>query len=135
AFDVAEQEFRICLEKNPQVPETSSWLGAVLVLQNTPEKRVESIWHLARASAFDGESSLSSAQRRDVRTMLERVYRLHHGELDGLDQIAGQAAASVMPPAQFRIETAQELQQRKQDELLAQTNPELLTWLRVRRQL
>jgi len=135
AFDVAEQEFRICLEKNPQVPETSSWLGAVLVLQNTPEKRVESIWHLARASAFDGENSLSSAQRRDVRAMLERVYRFHHGELDGLDQIAGQAAASVMPPAQFRIETAQELQQRKQDELLAQTNPELLTWLRVRRQL
>jgi tetratricopeptide (TPR) repeat protein len=135
SLDVAEQEFRACLEKNPQRPEASSWLGAVLALQNTPDKRVESIWHLARASALDDEGSLSAVQRREVRAMLERVYRFHHGDLEGLDRITVQAAASATPPGQFRIETAQEVQQRKQDELLAETNPELLTWLRVRRQL
>ncbi|MEO8125454.1 MAG: hypothetical protein ABJF23_29805 [Bryobacteraceae bacterium] len=135
SLDVAEREFRVCLEKNPQGAEVSSWLGAVLALENTPDKRVEAVWHLARASALDGENSLSAVQRRDARAMLERVYRFHHGDLDGLDPITVQAAASAAPPAQFRIETAPEVQLRKQDELLAQTNPELLTWLRVRRQL
>jgi hypothetical protein len=135
AYDAAETEFRTVLRLDTAHTEMSSWLGVVLALQKTPEKQLEAIWHLGRAAYLDSGSSLTGTQRTEARSLLERVYGVYHGGLDGLDQIGMAAMAAVMPPADFRVETAQEAAIRKQDEELSRTNPELLAWIKIRRQL
>jgi hypothetical protein len=135
AYDAAETEFRTVLRLDTAHTEMSSWLGVVLALQKTPEKQLEAIWHLGRAAYLDSGSSLTGAQRTEARSLLERVYGAYHGGLDGLDQIGMAAMAAVMPPADFRVETAQEAAIRKQEEELSRTNPELLAWIKIRRQL
>jgi tetratricopeptide (TPR) repeat protein len=135
AYSAAETEFRAVLRLDPKQLEISSWLGVVLALQKTPEKQLEAIWHLGRATYVDSGSSFTATQRTEARLLLERVYGNYHGGLDGLDQIGMAAMAAVMPPADFRVETAEEAAVRKREEELSRTNPELLTWIRIRRQL
>ncbi len=134
SYDAAETEFRAALQINPKQTEISSWLGTVLAIQKAPEKQLQAIWHLSRAAYLDSEA-LSPAQQGEVRTMLERVYSVYHGEVEGMDKIGTAAAASLMPPADFQIETAEQVRLRKYDEELGRTNPQLLAWIKIRRQL
>ena len=137
AHEAAEKELAASLAAAPRNAEVSAWLGAVLAIQKEPAKRVEGIWHLARASYLDGDGSLIALQRREARSLLEAAYTSHHGALDGLDAIGAAAAtgAAAQPPASFKIETAAELAQRKADEEMAATNPQLFTWVQIRRRL
>ena len=138
ATEDAEKELATALEIAPRDAEVSAWLGAVLAVQKAPPKQVQGIWHLARASFLDGDGALPANQRRDVRSLLEAAYTSYHGALDGLDEIGASAsreAAAVKAPGAFTIETAAEAAQRKADEHLAATNPQLWTWVRIRRRL
>jgi hypothetical protein len=135
ALDAAEKQLVACLELAPRNGEVSAWLGSVLAVQE--KKQVEGIWHLARASFLDGEGALGAAQRRDVRALLEAAYSRYHGALDGLDAIGAAAASGVVvqPPATFKIETAAEVAQRLADEEMEKVNPQLFTWVKIRRRL
>jgi tetratricopeptide (TPR) repeat protein len=135
AYDGAEKEFRTALQIDPGQVEISSWLGLVLALQKTPDKQLQAIWHLARASSLDSDGSLTPVQQGETQSLLERVYGAYHGDLEGMDKIVAASSTSVMPPADFRIETAQEAAGRKFDEELSRTNPQLLAWLMIRRRL
>ena len=53
----------------------------------------------------------------------------------GLDQLRIASAASTFPPAGFDIESASAAALRKQDEELNRTNPQLASWIRIRRRL
>jgi hypothetical protein len=134
-LEAAENEFRSVLQIEPKQVEISAWLGTVLALQKTPEKQLEAIWHLARAAYTDSETGLAPAQQGDVRMLLERVYAVYHGDTEGMDQIGAAAIGAVMPPADFKIETAEQASQRRQDEELARSNPQLLEWVKIRRRL
>ncbi|MBM3792913.1 MAG: hypothetical protein FJW31_02375 [Acidobacteria bacterium] len=133
----AEKELFLSLAAAPRNAEVSAWLGAMMATQKEPSRQVEAIWHLARASYTDGAGALAAAQRRDVRTLLEAAYTGYHGALDGLDEIgaAAKAAAVNKPAADFKIETAAEVAQRKADEQMQATNPQLFTWVKIRRRL
>ena len=67
--------------------------------------------------------------------MLERLYTAYHGELAGLDQLRIAAVAATFPPAGFDIESASAAALRKEDEELTRTNPQLASWMRIRRRL
>ena len=123
------------LELTPRNAELSAWLGSVLAVQIPPERQIQAIWHLARAAFLDGEGSLAPAPRRDVRALLEAAYSGYHGSLDGLEEIGTAARGAVTPPASFKVETAAEMAQRKADEEMEKTNPQLLTWVKIRRRL
>lgn len=134
----AEKELRAGLALVPRYGELSAWLGAILAVQKEPARQIAASWHLARASFLDGDGALAPGSgRRDVRALLEAVYSNYHGSLDGLDQIGAAASASATPepPATFTIETAAEAAQRKTDEEMERTNPQLLTWVKIRRRL
>jgi hypothetical protein len=135
SYEAAEREFRLCLEKDSQQAEVSGWLGTVLGLQKEPAKQLQAIWHLARAASVDGEGGLSPSGRREARSVLERVYASYHGSVEGVDQIAAASKASAAPPADFSIETAEQVAIRKEDEELSRTNPQLAAWVKIRRKV
>lgn len=131
----AERELTAYLEKNPNNAEISAWLGMVSGLQNSPEKKVASIWHLARASALRGVGALPEEQRRQFAMLSERTYISYHGNTDGLDQLQASAKAAVFPPAGFTVESAAAITARLADEELKRTNPQLAAWMDIRKQL
>jgi hypothetical protein len=135
SFDTAAREFQLALEKAPQEAEVSAWLGAVLALQNTPETKKMALWYLARASYLGGDGALTNASQRGVRDLLDGYYTRYHGSAEGLDELGAAAKAAAAPPADFRIESADEARIRKKDEELIRGNPDLAPWLKLKHSL
>ncbi len=131
----AEGEFTTCLKQDPKRAEISAWLGAVLALDKQPANQVPALWHLARATSYRGGGALPDAQRRQLGPVLERLYTAYHGETGGLDQLRITSVTAAFPPAGFDIESASAVILRKQDEELSRTNPQLASWMRIRRRL
>jgi tetratricopeptide (TPR) repeat protein len=129
-YPAAEEELRKCLALDPARAEISAWLGTVLAQQQKAENYVPSLWYLARAAA-----TLTGGQKRQVASVLDRLYTSYHGDTSGLDQLLTAAAASPDPPANFDIESAAVIAIRKQDEALERDNPRLAEWVKTRRKL
>jgi hypothetical protein len=132
-FAEAEKEFTTCLQKAPQDHELSAWLGIVMALQDG--KQVPALWHLARGSKAEAGSSLPEEERRQVNAMFERTYSSYHGTMDGADELRASASTSTFPPPEFSIEPATVVAARKAEAELQLTNPELASWLMIRREL
>lgn len=131
----AERELQLGLQLEPQSAEVSAWLGSILALDQPPTQQTLAIWHLARAAYLDGDGALPSAQRRDVRALLETTYTAYHGSGEGLDQVGAATRQSILPAQGFKIETAAEVAERQKEEELLRTNPDLLPWLQIRKRL
>jgi hypothetical protein len=134
-YPAAETQFTTCLKQDPNRAEISAWLGAVLALDRQPANQVPALWHLARAASYRGGGGLPDVQRRQLGPVLERLYTAYHGESAGLDQLRIASVAAAFPPAGFDIESASAATLRKQDEELTRTNPQLASWMRIRRRL
>jgi len=134
-FDKAEEEFRECLKVDPNDAEIAAWLGAVLALEQQPDKRAPALWQLARASSYRESGALSDGLRRQYGEVLDRLYTSYHGDTNGLDQLRTAAATAPFPPAGFEIESAAAAALRQQDEALTRTNPQLAAWVRMRQKL
>jgi hypothetical protein len=132
---LAEEEFRKCLELNPNAVQISAWLGTLMGLEQKPEMRVPALWQLARAAGYHGNGALPDVQQRQIANVLERLYISYHGDTSGLDQLRNSAAAKLYPPAGFDIENAATAALRKQDEELSRSNPQLAAWIRIRQKL
>jgi hypothetical protein len=134
-YTAAAAEFNACLHQDPNRAEIASWLGIVLAMDKQPASQVPALWHLARAASYRGPGALPDAQRRQLGSVLERLYTSYHGETAGLDQLRIAAVATAFPPAGFDIESAAAAAIRRQDEELARTNPPLASWMGIRRRL
>jgi hypothetical protein len=134
-YAAAEKEFAANLHQNPKDGEMCAWLGMVMALQNTPEKQVPSFWYLARAASLRDEGALPEGQRRQVDMLLEKLYVSYHGEPEGLEKLQVDAVASPDPPAGFNVDSAQVIADRKAEEELERTNPELAAWKKLRKRL
>jgi hypothetical protein len=134
-YAAAEAEFTKCLQQDPTSAEISAWFGTVLALDRQPANQVPALWHMARASSYRAAGALPDAQRRQLGTVLERLYTTYHGETGGLDQLRTASVAAAFPPAGFDIESASAAALRKEDEELTRTNPQLASWVRIRRHL
>jgi hypothetical protein len=107
----------------------------VLALDRSPGNQVPALWHMARAASYRDAGALPDTQRRQLGVVLERLYTTYHGEPSGLDQLRLAAAAATFPPSGFTVESGSAIAQRKQDEELNRTNPQLFSWIRLRRRL
>ena len=134
-YPAAEVEFTKCLQQDPNRAEISAWFGTVLALDRQPGNQIPALWHLARAASYRDAGALPDGQRRQLAPVLERLYTTYHGETAGLDQLRIAAVAATFPPAGFDIESASAAALRKQDEELNRTNPQLASWIRIRRRL
>jgi hypothetical protein len=131
-FAAAESSFTAYLNQEPKSAELASWLGYVLAYQN---KAIPAAWQLARASSMHDEGALPEVWRRQVDELVDRLYTTYHGDSDGLDKLKTASAASPFPPADFQVESADAIKQRKAEEALTQADPELAAWLRIFKQL
>jgi hypothetical protein len=94
------------------------------------KKNDAALYEFARAVAVD--PTLGGAQSAPtVTTFLKNYYTNIHGSADGLDQLEQQAKASPMPPADFHIETATEIAEKKQKEFET-THPDIALWLKLK---
>jgi hypothetical protein len=134
-YPAAEVEFTKCLQQDPNRAEISVWFGIVLALDRQPGNQVPALWQLSRAASYRDAGALPDGQRRELAPVLERLYATFHGETIGLDQLRIASVASTFPPAGFDIESASAAALRKQDEELNRTNPQLASWIRIRRRL
>jgi hypothetical protein len=134
-YAAAEAEFVKCLQLDPNRAEISAWMGTVMALDKQPRNQVPALWHLARAASYKDAGALPDGQRRQLGTVVERLYTTWHGEITGLDQLRIAAVTATFPPAGFDIESASAAALRKQDEELNRTNPQLASWIRIRRRL
>jgi hypothetical protein len=134
-YAAAEVEFTKCLQEEPNRAEISAWFGTVLALDRQPGNQIPALWQLARAASYRDACALPDGQRRQLAPLLERLYATYHGETAGLDQLRIASVASTFPPAGFDIESASAAALRKQDEELNRTNPQLASWIRLRRRL
>lgn len=131
----AAKEFRTCLDQSPANAEITAWMGMVSALQKEPEKQSAALFYLERAAALKGEGGLPEGQRRAVSSLADAVYAAYHGDSDGLDALKTNAAASPAPAVDFRVETAAAIAERRADEELTRTNPQLAAWVHMRRGL
>ncbi len=134
-YAAAEAEFTKCLQQDPTRAEISAWFGTVLALDRQPANQIPALWQLARAASYRDAGALPDAQRRQLAPVLERLYVTYHGETTGLDQLRIASVAATFPPVGFDIESASAAALRKQDEELNRTNPQLASWIRIRRRL
>ncbi len=134
-LEAAKTHLLAGLTADPQRADLAAWLGTILAPSPNSQQRVAGIYYLARAAYLDGDGVLPSAERREVRALLEAAYASHHGSLEGLDLIGTTTRSSVSPPDGFRIETAAEAAERTWEDKVLQANPELQPYLEVRRRL
>ena len=134
-YGAAETEFTAYLQKDPANAEISAWYGMALAAQKKPEKVVPALWQLARAGSLNGPGALPEVSKRQTAALAERVYISYHGDTEGLEQLRAAAVAGALPPADFRVESADAVAARKADEELKRTNPQLALWMTMRKQL
>ena len=120
----AEKQFLKVLELNPNLAQVSYWLGNEVLAQGNPNKNELALFSFARAAAYEGEGALAPQGREQVDAYLRKVYSKYHGPEEGLDQIKTMAKTRPLPPADFKIKSAEviafesEQESRKKDPLV-----------------
>ena len=104
------------LQNNPNDAEASLWAGTVIAKQRKLEKQSAALFQIARAAYFDGQGALPPATRTPLQAYLEKTYINFHGSRDGLDQVVEAAKKSALPPADFKIESKNEILAKQEEE-------------------
>jgi hypothetical protein len=137
----AESAYSKALQEYPDAPDSAqisyALAGAMGCQQKTdPTKVMQALYEYARAASLEpGKGGFSDPKvRQQVTDYLNRVYTSVHGSDEGLQQLKQTALASPLPPAGFKIETANEIATRKENEF-KEKYPQLALWMGIKRQL
>lgn len=133
-WDEAENQFVEVLKRTPGDAQASSWTGTVILRQKKVEKQALGLYHFCRAAVWEGPGALAPEQRKQFHAYVEKTYVNFHGGKDGLDDILNTAKTNVFPPDGFKIESADELAAKAEEEL-KKTNPQLALWISLKRGL
>ncbi len=97
---------------NPKDALVFYWLG-IAQAETQPPHFNSAIWSLAHATAL-------APQAAPFSQYLDALYKSYHGSMDGLQQVVQQAQSSPTPPANFHIQSAQEIAQAQANQQAAQ---------------
>jgi tetratricopeptide (TPR) repeat protein len=122
----AEAAWAKALGDYPDKSVISYHLGIALRCE---KKNDQALYQFARAVAVD--PTLGGTQKADtIATFVKNYYTNYHGP-DGLDQLEQQAKASPLPPADFHIETAMEIAEKKEKEFET-SHPYIALWMKLK---
>jgi hypothetical protein len=93
----------------------------------------KAIYQFARATVIDPASG-GSADTAQIAEYAASVYTAYHGSAEGLEQLRNLAKVSPFPPPGFAVETAAEVEDRRQQEFV-RNNPQLALWMGIHEQL
>ena len=130
----AETELAKVLQLDPSQGQVSYWLGVAILSQAQPEKQPQALYDFARAAAYDGTGALSAADRQQVQTYLDSIYKKYHGSPEGLDKLEAQARMTALPPADLQIKNAAEIEKERIEaqEAADRANPMLALWRSIK---
>lgn len=131
----AEKAFAQSLEKVPNDAEISYWMYTVIRAGKDVKRYSEALFHLSRAASMSGPGALADAQRKQVDDFFVKAYSTFHGQDDaGLAELRKLSLSQTMPPADFRIENANEIAIRKMTEF-RKSKPQLAFWYELKKEL
>jgi tetratricopeptide (TPR) repeat protein len=131
----AEEEFLKSLKVDPNQGQVDLLLAGVLRAQKTPEKISQALFYYARSAVYDGPGSLPAPARQTYDDYLRKAYNSYHGQDEaGLADLKTLAKSQPFAPDNFKVESAQEVAVRKQQEF-AKSNPQLAMWLGLKKEL
>jgi hypothetical protein len=112
----------------------NSWISKQLAsAYNCEEKPFLAMYEFARTAAVDPTQAKTTDGPKFVASV-KKMYVTLHGDEEGLDKLMEQAKATPIPPADFKIETADERNIKKADEF-AKANPEIAAWTNIKTNL
>ncbi len=132
-FKGAEAAFKTAMQANPDNAMLAYNLGSAILQQKDLAKFSEGLYEMARAASLDpAKGGIADAKMRsDVDAYLKKVYTSFHGSDEGIDELKQLAVATPLPPADFKIKTATEIANEKEEKFRAQY-PELAQWLAIK---
>ena len=135
----AEVELTKALQMDGTQAQVSYQLAGALLAQQQkdPTKQMLSLYHYARAAAYDGPNSLNAAGRGQILTFFNKAYATYHGSAEGADQLLAMAKANPMPPADFKIKSKNDLleEQAKAEADAAAKDPQMALWRNIKKEL
>jgi hypothetical protein len=135
----AETELTKALQMDGTQAQVTYWLAGALLAQQQkdPMKQMQSLYHYARAASYDGPNSLPAANRTQILTFFKKAYNTYHGSDEGADQLLAMAKTSPLPPADFKIQSKNDILQAKadQDAADAAKDPQMALWRNIKKEL
>ncbi len=133
-FEKAIPELIKTLELDPNDVKASMMLGQSYAQQRKIELRPLVIFHYARAATHEGPGAFGEADRKSMLSYAASQYRGYRGSDDGFDRVAAAAKANALPPADFHIDSAEEIARREAEEQRKEEekNPTLALWRTIR---
>lgn len=133
-YEAADTNLLEALKRNPADAQASIWAGTANLRTKKLERQGIALFHFCRAGVYSGQGALPQQTRDQLKASFEKNYVNFHGNKDGMDQVIKLAEASPIPPADFKIESKDEILL-KQEEELKKTNPMLALWISIKREL
>src|ERR1035438_3066127 len=134
----AEPAFIKALQDHPDSGQIALQLANTFFCQRavSPDKLQQAVFEYARAvvEPQGPPFGLDAANQKTFDTFLTTTYTRLHGSGEGLAQLKDMAKNSPVPPAGFKIKTAQEIDLEEQAKF-AKDNPQLAMWMGIEGQL
>jgi hypothetical protein len=129
----AELAYRKALADYPDKTALSYELGRALTCEakTMPEKQAPAVYEFLRASTIDPTLGDPRNDKKKIQTYADNAYVRLHGSDEGLEQLRQQVKQSALPPADFQIATAIEIDKVKQAEF-EKDNPQLALWMKIK---
>jgi tetratricopeptide (TPR) repeat protein len=134
SWDAAEAEFEKSLVLDPNNGEVDFFMGTVVASEKRPQKMSAAFFYFARAATYEGPEALAPAGRQQALSYVQRAYKGYHGSDEGFTDLLALAKAQAVPPADYHIRTAAEIQTQeiaKRDAEEA-SHPELALWKKLK---
>lgn len=130
----AENVFTEFLQWNPNSGAVSYSLANAMLLQKNKEKQQPALWHLARSAYYTGDDALPDATKKQLQAFLEKTYVAYHGSKGGMQEVIDAALKNPFPPADFKILSSYEQDEKDMEELKA-SNEMMYNWVQMKRGL
>lgn len=96
-----------------------------------PGKESAAVYEFIRAAVIDATLGDPRNDPKKIQAFADSAYTKLHGSADGLAALKAAVKQSPLPPAGFKIETAQEVADQKQVQL-EKDHPQLALWMKIK---
>ena len=128
----AEAVYTEALSEYPDKSSLSYELGRALNCEakTVPEKQHAAIYEFLRAATIDPTLGDERNDKKKIQAFADNAYIRFHGSDDGLEQLRQQVRQSPLPPSDFRIPTAGEVEEAKRAQF-EKDHPQLALWMKI----
>jgi hypothetical protein len=130
---LAESVYSKALTDYPEKSALSYELGRVLNCEakTVPEKQPLAIYEFLRAATIDPTLGDERNDKKKIHAFADNAYLKFHGSDEGLERLRQQVRQSPLPPEDFKIATAADVEEAKAAQF-EKDHPQLALWLKIK---